>query len=76
LEGALAGCPGTGTAPERKSGENSFLRNAFPEFEQLMPSLMEKLPELLMKVYSDCQMFAEKEIRSLLERFEQASDFR
>ena len=51
-------------------------RNAFPEFEQLMPSLMEKLPELLMKVYSDCQMFAEKEIRSLLERFEQASDVR
>ncbi len=41
-----------------------------------MPSLMEKLPELLMKVYSDCQIFAEKEIKSLLERFEQASDFR
>jgi hypothetical protein len=69
-------------APERalRLSENlarirSF-RNAFPEFEQLMPSLMEKLPELLMKVYSDCQMFAEKEIRSLLERFEQASDVR
>ena len=48
-------------------------RNAFPEFEQLLPSLMEMLPALLTKVYSDCQTFAENEIKSLLERFEQSS---
>lgn len=51
-------------------------RSTFPEFEQLLPSLMEKLPELLMKVYSDCQTFAEREIKSLLERFDQASQVR
>jgi hypothetical protein len=51
-------------------------RSTFPEFEQLLPSLIEKLPELLMKVYSDCQTFAEREIKSLLERFDQASQVR
>lgn len=48
-------------------------RSAFPEFEQVLPSLMNTLPELLTKVYSDCQKFAETEIRSLLERFDQIS---
>jgi hypothetical protein len=48
-------------------------RTAFPEFEQLLPSLMETLPTLLTKVYSDCQIFAENEIKSLLERFEESS---
>ena len=48
-------------------------RNAFPEFEQLLPLLMEMLPALLTRVYSDCQTFAENEIKSLLERFEQSS---
>jgi hypothetical protein len=48
-------------------------RSAFPEFEHVLPSLMDTLPSLLTKVYSDCQNFAETEIRSLLERFDQIS---
>ncbi len=51
-------------------------RRAFLEFEQVLPSLMETLPALLTKLYSDCQAFAETEIRSLLERFEKTSDIR
>lgn len=51
-------------------------RRAFSEFEQVLPSLMETLPALLMKLYSDCQSFAETEIKSLLERFEQISNIR
>ena len=43
-------------------------RSAFPEFEQVLPSLMETQPALLTKLYSDCQAFAEMEIKSLLER--------
>ena len=42
-------------------------RSAFPEFEQVLPSIREALPGLLTKLYSDCQSFAEKEIRTLLE---------
>jgi hypothetical protein len=42
-------------------------RNKFLEFEKLVPSLMETMPTLLTKLYSDCQIFAENEIRSLLE---------
>jgi hypothetical protein len=42
-------------------------RNAFPEFERVIPSLMQTHPVLLTKLYSDCQTFAEKEIKSLLE---------
>ncbi len=41
-------------------------RRAFPEFEQILPSLTETLPALLTKLYSDCQTFAETEINSLL----------
>lgn len=56
-------------------GENSrrirSFRNAFSEFQQVLPSLAGSLPELLTKLYSDCQAFAEKEIKSLLESFEQ-----
>lgn len=48
-------------------------RNAFSEFEQVLPSLMQTLPALLTKLYSDCQTFAETEIKSLLEKFEQIS---
>jgi hypothetical protein len=51
-------------------------RNAFSEFGRVLPSLMDTLPVLLTKLYSDCQTFAETEIRSLLERFEQASEIR
>jgi len=47
-------------------------RSAFAEFEQSLPSLMETQPTLLTKLYSDCQTFAETEIRSILDR----SDYR
>jgi hypothetical protein len=45
-------------------------RGAFPEFQQILPSLKETLPALLTKLYADCQTFAETEIKSLLERFD------
>jgi hypothetical protein len=45
-------------------------RRGFPEFEQTLPSLSEVLPMLLTKLYSDCQTFAEAEIKSLLERID------
>ncbi len=48
-------------------------RRAFSEFEQAVPFLADTLPSLLAKLYSDCQIFAEAEIKSLLERFEQIS---
>jgi hypothetical protein len=58
-------------------GENlqriSSFRSAFPEFERVHSALMQTLPALLTKLYSDCQAFAETEINSLLERFERAS---
>ena len=43
-------------------------RAKFPEFERALPSLAETLPALLTKLYSDCQTFAETEIKSLLAR--------
>lgn len=46
-------------------------RREFAEFEQVLPSLMETLPALSTKLYADCQNFAQVEIKSLLERFEQ-----
>lgn len=49
-------------------------RRAFLEFEQILPSLMETHPVLLAKLYSDCQAFAETEIKSLLERLDARSD--
>ena len=48
-------------------------RHEFLEFEKILPSLSDTLPALLTKLYADCQGFAETEIRSLLERFEQMS---
>ncbi len=48
-------------------------RGAFLEFEQIVPALRGTLPGLLAKLYSDCQTFAESEIRSLLDSFEQIS---
>jgi len=45
-------------------------RSEFSEFERILPSLMKTLPALLTKLYSDCQAFAEKEIKSLLESFD------
>jgi hypothetical protein len=47
-----------------------FFRHQFSEFEQILPALVETLPELLTKLYSDCQTFAETEIKFLLEKFE------
>ncbi len=68
------------TERKLRLGENlqrvrSF-RRTFLEFEQVLPSLMETLPKLLTKLYSDCQTFAETEIKSLLEKFETISDTR
>ena len=51
-------------------------RRSFSEFEEVLPSLKETLPALLTKLYSDCQTFAQTEIKSLLERFERISDTR
>jgi len=51
-------------------------RREFSEFEHVLPSLMETLPALLTKLYSDCQNFAEKEIKSLLESFDRIQDTR
>ena len=48
-------------------------RGRFSELQNVLPSLAEALPSLLTKLYSDCQAFAETEIRSLLETFEQTS---
>jgi hypothetical protein len=45
-------------------------RSAFPELEQALPSLAERLPGLLANLYADCQTFAEAEIKSLLQRFD------
>jgi len=51
-------------------------RDAFSEFQQVLPSLMETQPALLTKLYTDCQTFAETEIKSLLEKFDPNSDTR
>lgn len=48
-------------------------RQAFSEFEQARLRLTETLPVLLTKLYSDCQSFAESEIKSLLEKYEGVS---
>ncbi len=48
-------------------------RCSFPEFEHVLPTLRDTLPSLLTKLYSDCQTFAESEIRTLLEDLESIS---
>ena len=45
-------------------------RSRFPDSERAMSSLSMALPDLLSKLYSDCQNFAEREIGALLEQFE------
>jgi hypothetical protein len=45
-------------------------RAIFSEFQEILPSLMESQPALLTKLYVDCQVFAETEIKSLLEKFD------
>jgi hypothetical protein len=59
---------------ENLNNVRSF-RHAFLEFERVLPSLVQTLPGLLTKLYSDCQSFAETEIKSLLEKYEQSSDY-
>lgn len=49
-------------------------RALFPEFQQILPSLTATHSELLTKLYSDCQAFAEAEIRSLLDKAGTALD--
>jgi hypothetical protein len=48
-------------------------RSAFPEFERILPPLRETLPGLLTKLYSDCQAFAQSEMKSLLEALDHLS---
>lgn len=48
-------------------------RSAFTEFEKALPFHMETRPALLTKLYSDCQAFAETEIKALLGRFDPPS---
>ena len=42
-------------------------RGSFAEFEQILPTVKKTLPTLLTKLYSDCQAFAEREIKILIE---------
>jgi len=50
-----------------------IFRDQFAEFRAVHPALMETLPVVLTKLYSDCQAFAESEIRLTLERFNRAT---
>jgi len=43
-------------------------RQSFPELESVSQNLANTLPQLLAKLYSDCQVFAETEIKTLLEK--------
>jgi len=54
-------------------GNIRAFRKQFTEFERTMPALAQTLPDLLVKLYSDCQLFAETEINALLEKFEKES---
>jgi hypothetical protein len=53
-----------------------LFRISFSEFERTLPSLIDTMPALLTKLYADCQDFAEREMESLLDRFEKASGSR
>jgi hypothetical protein len=53
---------------ERLSALQAF-RRRFEEFQELRESLSVALPGLLTKLYADCQIFAEKEIRAMLDQF-------
>lgn len=62
---------------ERKAQLSSNLarirsfRAEFPEFERALPTLRATLPVLLAKLYTDCQAFAESEIKALLTAWEE-----
>ena len=49
-------------------GRIRVFRNSFSDLHHTLPALASTLPEFLAKLYSDCQAFAEGEIRSLLAR--------
>lgn len=51
-------------------GRVKSFRARFPEFERALPALRNALPNLLAKLYSDCQTFAQTEIKSLIDRFD------
>jgi hypothetical protein len=51
-------------------------RSQFTEFKAVHLDLMERLPVVLTKLYSDCQAFAESEIRLTIERFNKESNIR
>jgi hypothetical protein len=61
----------------RRMNENlqriQAFRGSFLEFEQAHKTVIKTLPDFLTKLYLDCQTFAEKEIKSLLERLEAAA---
>jgi len=67
---------------ERSSrlGENleriRAFRSQFPEFESVRARIAGALPELVTKLYSDCQDFAEDEIKKLLALFLESSNFK
>jgi hypothetical protein len=48
-------------------------RDQFAEFQAIHPALIGTLPVVLTKLYSDCQAFAESEIKLTLERFARES---
>ncbi len=60
--------------PERVARLNENLqrirsfRSEFPEFQSFLPVVAQKLPAIVTKLYTDCQIFAESEIKSLLDR--------
>jgi hypothetical protein len=49
-------------------------RQGFPEFQSVLHKDSKALPALLTKLYGDCQVFAETEIKLLLDKFSQESD--
>jgi hypothetical protein len=51
-----------------------FFRAKFTALEAVLPTLRATLPAFLTKLYSDCQVFAENEITSLLAAFERETD--
>jgi hypothetical protein len=51
-------------------------RDQFKEFREVHATIMETLPGMLTKLYSDCQAFAESEIKLALERFNKETSAR
>jgi hypothetical protein len=49
-------------------------RASFPDFAGILPVMHRLSPELLTRLYSDCQEFANREIRLLLDRIEPTLD--